>query len=297
MNLALQAIASGVSTGSVYALISLSLVIVYKSTDVLNFAGGELVMLGAYVGLLVIVGFDLPYYLVVLIAPLALSLVGAVFDRFTLRRVAGRTIGRHVDLVPYVVATIGLSYLLRGLVRVVPYTEETRRLPPLFAGPPIFVGDVVLQRQDFAILAITAFVMVALWLFFGHTMVGKALRATSQNPRAAALIGIPVRNARVLVWALSSALAALAGVLLAPKLLMTPDMGSVVMLAFAAAVIGGFQSLPGCVVGGLILGVLQNLVGIFISPQAIAVTPFIVIMLILLVRPAGLFGRTAAIKV
>lgn len=294
--LVLQAVASGIATGCVYALVALSLVIVYKSTDVVNFAGGELVMLGAYFGLLLLVWLNLPYVAMFALAPVAVFALGALFDRLTLRRVAGRKLSKHVDLVPYVVATIGLSYLLKGAVRVVPYTEEVRRLPPLFSGPPVFAGDVVLQRQDFAIIVVTAVVMAGLWLFFGYTMAGKALRATSQNPRAAALVGIPVSTARMAVWGLSSGIAGIAGLLLAPKLLMTPDMGSVVMLAFAAAAVGGFTSLPGCVVGGIALGVIQNLVGVFISPQAIAVTPFFVIMLVLLVRPSGLFGDAVALK-
>jgi branched-chain amino acid transport system permease protein len=296
MNLVLQGVASGIVTGCVYALVALSLVIVYKSTDVVNFAGGELVMLGGYLGLLFLLWFESPYVVMFVAVPVVVFLAGALFDRITLSKVSGRTLAKHVDLVPLVVATIGLSYLLKGVVRVVPFTEEVRRLPPLFSGPPVFMGDVVLQRQDFAIIGVTTLIMALLWVFFGHTLLGKALRATSQNARAAALIGIPVGSMRMAVWGLASAIAGVAGVLLAPKLLMTPDMGAVVMLAFAAAIIGGFSSLPGCVVGGIALGVIQNLVGIFISPQAIAVTPFFVIMLVLLVRPEGLFGESVGLK-
>ncbi len=294
--LILQGTASGIVTGCVYALVALSLVIVYKATDVVNFAGGELVMLGAYLGLFLLVYFDLAYPLMLVAVPLLVFAVGALFDRITLNKIGGRRLAKHADLVPLVVATIGLSYLLKGAVRVVPYTEEVRRLPPLFKGAPVFLGDVVLQRQDLAIIAITTAIMVALWVFFRFTMIGKALRATSQNARAAALIGIPVKTMRMAVWGLASAIAGIAGVLLAPKLLMTPDMGSVVMLAFAAAIIGGFSSLPGCVVGGIVLGVVQNLVGIFVSPQAITVTPFFVIMLVLLIRPQGLFGEAIVLK-
>jgi branched-chain amino acid transport system permease protein len=296
MTLVLQGVASGIVTGCVYALVALSLVIVYKATDVVNFAGGELVMLGGYLGLLFLLWFGVPYLVMFLMVPVAVFLAGAAFERVTLRKVSGRALAKHVDLVPLVVATIGLSYLLKGAVRVVPFTEEVRRLPPLFSGAPIFMGDIVLQRQDVAIIVVTTLVMALLWLFFGHTLLGKALRATSQNARAAALIGIPVGSMRMAVWGLASAIAGIAGVLLAPKLLMTPDMGAVVMLAFAAAIIGGFSSLPGCVVGGIALGVIQNLVGIFISPQAIAVTPFFVIMLVLLVRPEGLFGESVGLK-
>ena len=224
---------------------------------------------------------------------------GALFERITLSAVTGRRYSKNAeaDLVPMVVATIGLGYLLKGAVRVVPYTEEVRRLPPLLSGPPIFIGDAILQRQDIAIIIVTVIMMLALTVFFTFTRTGKALRATSQNPRAAALIGIPVQSMRMIAWGLAAGLAGIAGILLSPKLLMTPDMGNVVMLAFAAAIIGGFTSLPGCVVGGIVLGVVQNFVGIFISPQAIAVTPFFVIMLVLVLRPQGLFGELAFKKV
>ena len=187
-------------------------------------------------------------------------------------------------------------YLVKGLVRVVPYTEQLRRLPPLFAGPPIFLGPVILQRQDIAIVVITVVVIVALACFFQFTLTGKALRATSENARAAALIGIPVGFARTLVWGLASALAGLAGILLAPKLLLTPDTGGIIILGFAAAIIGGFTSLAGCIVGGVLLGIVENLVGIFISSRAIAPAPFILIMVVLIVRPQGLFGGPVAVK-
>ena len=299
MSLFLQAAASGIVTGCVYALVALSLVIVYKSTDVVNFAGGELLMLGGYLGLLALLYFELSYPLMVIAVIVAMYVVGALFERITLGTVRGRRYSKNAeaDLVPMVVATIGLGYLLKGAVRVVPYTEEVRRLPPLLSGPPIFVGDVILQQQDVAIIAATVVIMLALTIFFGWTRIGKALRATSQNPRAAALIGIPVKSMRMIAWGLAASLAGIAGILLSPKLLMTPDMGNVVMLAFAAAIIGGFSSLVGCVVGGVILGIVQNFIGILFSPQAMSVTPFFVIMLILVLRPQGLFGELAFKKV
>jgi branched-chain amino acid transport system permease protein len=241
-DLLLQATASGIVTGCVYALVALSLVIVYKSTDVVNFAGGELLMLGGYIALLALTYFELSYPLMLVAVIAAMYLVGALFERIPLNTIRGRRYARNAeaDLVPLVVATIGLGYLLKGAVRVVPYTEEVRRLPPLMSGPPVFIGDVILQQQDIAIIVVTLLVMVALTAFFGWTRIGKALRATSQNPRAAALIGIPVKSMRMVAWGLAAGLAGLAGILLSPKLLMTPDMGNVVMLAFAAAIIGGF---------------------------------------------------------
>jgi branched-chain amino acid transport system permease protein len=296
MTLFLQALASGVVTGCVYALIALSLVIVYKSTDVINFAGGEVVMIGGYLGMLALLSLGLPYPLVFVFSALATFALGAGFDRVVLNKVLGRALPGQSILVAMVIATVGLSYVLKGSVRVVPYTEEVRRLPPLFTGEPIFLGDVILQQQDIAIVVISVLVMVALWAFFSFTFMGKALRATSQNPRAAALVGIPVRAMRMTIWGLASALSAVAGILLAPKLLMTPDMGVIVILAFAAAIIGGFASLPGCIVGGILLGVIQNFSGLYLSSQSISVAPFLVIMLTLVLKPQGFFGGKPAAK-
>jgi branched-chain amino acid transport system permease protein len=296
--LILQSVASGVVTGCVYALIALSLVIVYKSTDVINFAGGEIVMVGGYCGMFALLFLGLPYVLIFPLSAAATFALGAVFDRVVLHKVLGRAVPGQSILVAMVIATVGLSYVLKGGVRVIPYTEEVRRLPPLLTGEPILLGPVVLQQQDIAIVAVAVLVMLAIWAFFSLTLTGKALRATSQNPRAAALVGIPVRRMRMTVWGIASALSAIAGILLAPKLLMTPDMGVIVILAFAAAIIGGFASLPGCIIGGILLGVIQNLVGIWVASNAISVAPFVVIMLILAFRPQGLFGgRVVAKKV
>lgn len=295
--LLLQATASGIVTGCVYALIALTLSLVYKSTEVVNFAGGELVMIGAYMGMVGLVYFDLPYPLTIVLCAVVLFILGFLFDRVVLSRTIARVESQSV-LVAVVTATLGFSYVLKGSVRVFSYTEEVRRLPPLFSGPPIFIGPIVLQRQDIAIVVSVIAVMALLWAFFRFTLAGKALRATSQNPKAAALIGIPVDGIRVLVWGGTATLAGLAGLLLGPKLLLTPEMGSILILALAAACVGGFTSMPGCVVGGVLLGILQNLAGLFISSRAIAVVPFLIIMAVLTLRPQGLLGgRVVARKV
>ena len=296
LDLVLQSAVSGVVTGCVYALIALSVVIIYKSTDVINFGGGEIVMVGAYLGLLGLQYLQMPYLLIFVFGAAITFIIGALFDRVVLTRVLGRAVPGQSIMVSMVLATVGLSYMLKGTVRLFPYADDVRRLPPFFTGEPIFLGNVILQRQDIAIVVVSLLVMVALWAFFSHTMTGKALRATSQNARAAALIGIPVRNMRMAVWGIASAMSAVAGILLASKLTMTPDMGVLVILAFAAAAIGGFASLPGCIVGGIMLGVIQNLVGLFLSARAISVAPFMVIMIILVLRPQGLFGGPVVAK-
>jgi branched-chain amino acid transport system permease protein len=296
--LLLQGIVGGIVSGCVYALIALSLVIVYKSSDVINFAGGEMVMVGGYLGMLALLWLGLPYLFIFPFAALMIFIVGALFDRVVLTKVIGRSLHGQSVLVAMIIATVGLSYALKGVVRVIPYTEEVRRLPPISSGAPIFIGPVVLQHQDIAIVVAAIAIMAALWAFFTFTMAGKALRATSQNPRAAALVGIPVRLMSMTAWGLAAALAGVSGLLLAPKLLLTPDMGVIVIMALAAAIIGGFVSLPGCVAGGIVLGVVQNLIGLYVSSRAISLAPFLVIMIVLLLRPQGLFaGRAVAKKV
>lgn len=292
----LQATLSGIVMGCVYALIALSLVIIYKSTDVVNFAAGEFVMIAGYLGLLLLDHVGLNYPLMVVLTVALVFVFGSLFERTALNKIVGFKYAAEAALVPMVVATIGLSFMLKGAVRVIPSTEEVLRLPPLFSGPPVFIGNLVLQRQDIGIVIVTVLVMIVLALGFNFTATGKALRATSQNPRAAALIGIPVKRMRMMAWGLASGLAGISGILLSPKLLMTPDMGNVVMLGIAASIVGGFTSLVGCVIGGIVLGVVQNLIGIFVSPQAIAVTPFFIIMLVLVIRPNGLFGEAMRLK-
>jgi branched-chain amino acid transport system permease protein len=292
-----QVVASGIATGCIYAILAISLIVIFKSTEVVNFAGGEVLVFGTYLGMLALMYFELPYVAAFGFAAIGMFAVATGFEMIVLRTIAGRHRHGPTTLVALVVATVGLAYILRGAVRLFSYTEEPRRMPSLFRGPPIEFGQALLQRQDIAIIVISILLMLALFAFFQFTLTGKALRAASQNARAATLVGIQVRRMRSLVWGGACALAGIAGVLIAAKLPITPDFGgSVVLLSFAAAIIGGFTSIPGCVIGGILLGIVQNLVGLFISSSAIAVAPFIVIMVVLVLRPQGLFGGSAALR-
>lgn len=293
----MQVVMSGVVTECVYAILAVSCVVIAKSTQVVNFATGETLMLGAYFAMLALMYFNFPYVAAFGLAIIGMAAVGAGFDRLVLRSIASRHRTGPFAHMSLVLATVGLAYMLRGGVRLFSFTEEPHRIPPVFSGPPIIIGHVVLQRQDLVIVLATILIMLLLFAFFQFTLIGRVLRASSQNPRAAALAGVPIERMRRYVWAGGCALGGIAGVLIAGKLPITPDFGSqVVQLAFAAAVIGGFNSLPGCVVGGILLGVVQNLVGYFISSSAIAVAPFVIIMLVLVLLPQGLFGGQAILR-
>jgi len=281
-----QGVVSGLVTGSIYALLAISASIIFKATEVPNFALGEFLMTGAFFALLLLVRVGLPYALVVPVAVTLNVALGAGFNILVLRPIERS----HGTIVTMVIATIGFSFMLKGVARLSGFANEPRSLPPLFGGAPILFGDVVLTGQDIAVLGLAILAMLAFYLLFNHTRLGRAMRAAGMNPRAASLVGIDLPRIRAMIWGLSGLLTGLAAILIAPKLLVTPDMGDISILAFAAAIIGGFSNLPGAIVGGFLIGIMENLVGTFIASNAIVVTPFVVIMVVLLLRPQGLFG-------
>lgn len=289
-------IISGIATGSVYALIALSIVIVYKSSEAVNFAAGEVVMVGAYIALFFVVSTSVPYWLIFPLVAIGTFAIGAAFERAAIVPIIRRMSARENPLIPIVIATFGLSLMLKGIVRVLPYTEQVRSLPPLVRGAPLRIGDVIILRADLAIVSISVLFILGFWLFFTRTLLGRALQASSQNALCAQLSGIPVARMRMIVWGIAGLMAGVCGVLVGPKLGLTPDMGGVIMVALAAAVIGGFSNLPGSIIGGFTIGVLQNLIGYWFGSETIAVAPFVIIIVVLVLRPQGLFGGPVHVK-
>ena len=286
-----QGLLSGLVTGSVYALLALAIVAVFKTTDVPNFAQGEMLMMAGYVALMLLLS-DVPYAAVIFMTLIAMALVGALFQRVVMERVTGsRGVG-----VQLVIATLGLAYVLKGLVRQTGLGDTPRSLPALFSSDTVMIGDAVLTHLDVAIFVVAVLVMVLIYLMFTRTRVGKAMRAVGMNPKAAQIVGIRLSRIRMMVWALAGVISAVAALLITPKVLITPDIAHMAILAYAAAIVGGFTSLPGAVVGGLLIGVIENLVGLFISTNAIVVAPFLAILVTLIVRPQGLLGGKVQVK-
>ena len=282
-----QGIASGLVTGSVYALLAISAVMIFKTSELPNFALGEFFMVGAMTALFGITILDLPLWIVIPVVIAFTFLVGALVNRLVILPIERARGG----LVTMVIATLGVSYILKGLARLSDIANEPKSFPSLFSSEPMVFGEIVLTMQDIVIFIVTLIAMAAFFLFFGYTRTGRAMRAVGMNPKAAALVGVNLPRIRMMIWGLSAALSALAAILIAPKLLITPDIGATAILAFAAAIIGGFNSLPGAAVGGFIIGIVENLAGTFISSNSIVVAPFAVIMVTLLLRPQGLFGK------
>jgi branched-chain amino acid transport system permease protein len=281
-----QGVLSGLVSGSVYALLALAIVMIFKTSEVPNFAQGDVFMAAAYLAFYLIVVRLLPIW-VVLPLTLLLCFIGmAVFQSVVLRRVESSR-GAAVNMV---IATLGLSYLLKGVVTYSGLGDTPRSFPSLVSQDPVLIGDAMVTHLDLAILAVSIVIMLLLFGLFGFTRTGRAMRAVGMNRRAAALVGIDLQRTHALVWGIAGLISAIAAILISPKILMTSDMGQIVILAFAAAIIGGFTSLPGAVIGGFVIGIVENMVALFISSQAIDVAPFVAIMLVLIVRPQGLLG-------
>ena len=287
-----QGIASGLVTGWVYALLAMAIVIIFQTTDVANFAEGEVFMASAYLAFFLIAMLALPYWIAVPATVVAIFAGTALFRRIVLTQVAAAK-GVAVNLV---IATLGLSYALKGIVRATGFGDTPRSFPSVLPEGSVTLWQASLTYLDLAIFVAALAVMALFFWMFNYTKTGRAMRAVGMNRRAAQLVGIDLGRVQMLVWGLSGAISAVAAMLIAPKILMTAEMGVVVTLAFAAAIVGGFTSLPGAVVGGLIIGVTENLVGLFVSSRAINVAPFVVIMLVLIFRPQGLFGGKLLVR-
>src|SRR3989344_3642648 len=277
--LVLQIIVAGIAQGCVYGLIALGFVLIYKATETVNFAQGELMMLGAFTGLACMGLFGLPFWLAAVAAVLVMAGVGMLVERLVIRPVLGQPAFSIVML------TFGLGYVARGGVTMVPGVgTDTHTLVAPYKGGLMEVGGVVLASEQMVVIGATALLCSALWMLFRFTRVGIAMQASSQNQLAAYYMGIPVQRLNGLVWALAAAVAAAAGMLLAP-------------ITFVHANIGGFSSLPGAIVGGLIIGVVESLSGYFLPEGFKDVMPYVVVLLMLAIKPSGLFGERMRKKV
>ncbi|MFN6100837.1 MAG: branched-chain amino acid ABC transporter permease, partial [Burkholderiales bacterium] len=249
----LQVIFSGVAQGCIYGLIALGFVLIYKATETVTFAQGELMMLGAFAGLACVTYLGWPFGLAVMVSLLVMACVGWLVERAVINPVLGEPAFAIVML------TIGVGYVARGLVTMVPNIgTETHNLPVPYADTSFQLGSLVLGATQLVVMATTAVLCGLLYLMFKYTRMGIAMQATSQNQLAAYYMGIPVKRLNSMVWALAAVVATVAGLLLAPITFVHANMGFIGLKAFPAAVVGGFGSLPGAIVGGIIIGVVES---------------------------------------
>ena len=286
----LQLLLSGVSHGCVYGLIALGFVLIYKATEMLNFAQGELMMVGAFVAFTLVNLLGLPFLLGFAVTLVVMTAFGMALERGIVRPMIGEP--------PFAVLmlTIGLGFVLRAVAGAI-WGNEPRTLDVPFAGEVLEVGGVVVGYDNLVVIAGTVLLCVALWLFFRYSRMGVAMQAASQNQLAAYYSGVPVKRVTSLVWGISAAISATAGILVAPIALIDPAMGLVGIKAFAAAIVGGFGSLPGAIVGGLVIGIAEQFAGLYLPPGLGEVSAFVILLAMLFVRPQGIFASLQAKKV
>ena len=288
----LQLVISGIAQGCIYGLIALGFVLIYKATETVSFAQGDLMMLGAFAGLAGMTMLGFPFWLAVISAIGAMALLGLVTERLVIRPILGQPAFSIVML------TIGLGYVGRGLITMIPgIGTETHTLPVPYKDQAWTLGGLVVSMEQTAVIVVTAVLCAALYALFKYSKLGLAMQASSQNQLAAYYMGIPVKRLNGLVWALAAAVAAIAGLLLAPITFVHANMGFIGLKAFPAAVVGGFGSLPGAIVGGLVIGIVESLAGFYLPEGFKDIAAYIVVLIMLMVKPNGLFGEKLRKKV
>ena len=288
----LQLVISGIAQGCIYGLIALGFVLIYKATETVSFAQGDLLMLGAFAGLAGMTMLGFPFWLAVISAIGAMALLGLVTERLVIRPILGQPAFSIVML------TIGLGYVGRGLITMIPgIGTETHTLPVPYKDQSWTLGGLVVSMEQTAVIVVTAVLCAALYALFKYSKLGLAMQASSQNQLAAYYMGIPVKRLNGLVWALAAAVAAIAGLLLAPITFVHANMGFIGLKAFPAAVVGGFGSLPGAIVGGLVIGIVESLAGFYLPEGFKDIAAYIVVLIMLMVKPNGLFGEKLRKKV
>ncbi len=287
-----QLVISGIAQGCIYGLIALGFVLIYKATETVSFAQGELMMLGAFCGLACMTFLGFPFWLSVLYTIAAMAAFGVLLERLVIRPILGQPAFSVVML------TIGIGYVARGLITMIPgIGTDTHTLAVPYKDQVWNVGPLLLNVEQMVVIASTAVLSGLLYLVFRHSKVGVAMQAASQNQLAAYYMGIPVKRLNGLVWGLASAVAAIAGLLLAPITFVHANMGFIGLKAFPAAVVGGFGSLPGAIVGGLVIGIVESLSGFYLPDGFKDVAAYVVVLIMLMVKPNGLFGDKLRKKV
>ena len=286
----LQFLFSGITVGAIYALVALGFSIIYNASTVINFAQGEFVMIGGLTtAVLSAAGMSIP-------AAAAIAVLAAVAIAIALEKLAVEQAG-SASVITLIIITIGASIFLRGLAQLI-FDRNYHTLRAFSGDAPIHIAGATIVPQTLWVLGTTILIVIALWWFFSRTLLGKAILATSHNRLAAQLVGINTRSVLLLSFGLSAALGAIGGILIAPISLTSYDVGVMLGLkGFSASILGGLGSGPGAIVGGLLLGIVEALGAGYVSSAYKDALAFVVILLVLLLMPQGLFGRRSTERV
>lgn len=287
----IQLTTSGLALGSIYALLALGLVLIHKATNVVNFAQGEIAMFMTFVAFTLLTRGNVPLWALFVLVPVLGALLSGLTERVVMRPIAS---GPPVNAL---IVTIGLWIVFNSAAGWL-WGFDPFRFPSLFPAETLGIAGARVSQNSLGVIAVSFLVMAALYLFFGFTREGTAMRAASMNPRAAQLMGIRVSRASALSWALAGAVGSICGMLVAPLLFLDVEMMVTVLLkAFAGAILGGFNSAPGAVLGCLVIGVAETFFGGYVSSAFKDSFAFVLIVGVLMIRPEGLFTRSVVKKV
>ena len=288
-DLFLHQLASGLASGGIYASVALALVMIYQATHLVNFAQGELAMFSTYIAWSLL-QTGMPYWAAFFLTVAIAFVLGVVIERVIVRPV------ENAPILSVVIVFIGLLVIVNSLAGWI-FSYTIKPFPSPFPEQPLF-GNRYISSHELGSMAITLVVLALLYGFFRFTPLGLAMRAAAQNPVSSRLVGIRVGWMLALGWGLAGAIGAIAGIMVAPTVFLEPNMMSGILLyAFAAALLGGIDSPGGAVLGGFIVGVLENLVGALLGTELKLTVALVVIVGVLVVRPSGLFGRTVVTRV
>ena len=282
----LQLVISGLAVGSLYALAALGFVLIYKATDILNFAHGEAMMVGAFVCYALVVS-GVPFLWAVLVTIGLAMIFGLITERLVLRPMIGE------PQFAVVMVTIGLSIFLRSLSGII-FGHDNKIFPSPFAQNSLSFKGLVLSYTHLWAMIIAGLMVILFFLFFKYSRVGLSMRGVANDQDTAMLMGISVKKVFALTWGISFAMAAVAGIFLANVMVLNIGLSLVAIKAFPAVILGGLESIPGAIIGGLVIGVLETLVGGYLDqalPGVKDLTAFVVLFLVLMIRPYGLFGK------
>jgi branched-chain amino acid transport system permease protein len=279
----LQQVFSGIATGFIYALIGLALILVYKATDIINFAVGEMMMMSSFMAYTFLILVKLPYYQVFILTILFSGLMGVLVERLTIRPVF------NAPVFSIIILTFGLGLILKGAAGVI-WTFDTLTIQPAFSMAHLKFGSLVVTPLNIGNMAVSVILMLLLYLFFKFTVLGTGIRAMAQNRLAAILMGIKVKRISTITWAIASMIGGAAGILLAPVIFVDTNMGVVAIKSFVGCIIGGFGSIPGCILGGIFLGMIEAVIGYYLPTEWKQSLVFLVLIGVLCVKPTGIFG-------
>ncbi|MCE5282562.1 MAG: branched-chain amino acid ABC transporter permease [Deltaproteobacteria bacterium] len=286
----LQMVAAGLAMGSIYALVALGFVLIFNAVNVVNFAQGEFAMVPAFVAVWLMNSLNTPFALTCVITVVFMGVFGIVFQRIAYYPL------RHRSFLPVVISTIGVGIFLKNAAQLI-FGAEPLSMPRPTSATALNIFGVFVDPQYIVIILCTLILLGFQYFFFEKTILGKKMLATAQDKQMARLLGIPVAQMIAITFAYSSILGAAAGILVGPIFFVTKDMGAMIGLkAFCSTIVGGFGSVPGAILGGLFLGVIEVFAAYYISSAYRDAFAFVILILVLLLRPQGFFGEKIAEK-